>query len=311
MCPRCTWSVRLARRQASVYRKLTSLPSHQADSESCSSWRMGNVMRSVGSRHKINTRDPSSPREGSKDNVAVVIADYPPPDVREPIFKMGEKLSIISQDAYWWKVSSIQTGKESYIPSSHVAKVYHDWLFEGVTRREAEKLLLLPENRAGSFLVRESATERGTYVLSVKHNTIKHYRISRLDNNWYYISPRLTFQCLEHMINHYSDTADGMCCVLTSPCLSNQMTPPAGEPPVVMRCHFDWNEIDRMQLTSTDGHDNNMVSYGVRNSMADYLAFSGYHQEAQHVKKESRKRKSKSVYTLPKNGLANIDYDAL
>ncbi|XP_054618833.1 src like adaptor 1a isoform X4 [Dunckerocampus dactyliophorus] len=267
MCPRCTWSVRLARRQASVYRKLTSLPSHQADSESCSSWRMGNVMRSVGSRHKINTRDPSSPREGSKDNVAVVIADYPPPDVREPIFKMGEKLSIISQDAYWWKVSSIQTGKESYIPSSHVAKVYHDWLFEGVTRREAEKLLLLPENRAGSFLVRESATER--------------------------------------------DTADGMCCVLTSPCLSNQMTPPAGEPPVVMRCHFDWNEIDRMQLTSTDGHDNNMVSYGVRNSMADYLAFSGYHQEAQHVKKESRKRKSKSVYTLPKNGLANIDYDAL
>nr|XP_057902908.1 src-like-adapter isoform X1 [Doryrhamphus excisus] len=272
---------------------------------------MGNVMRSMGSRHKDHTRDPGGPQEGAEDNVAVVLADYPPPEVSEPIFKMGEKLSIISQDAYWWKVGSLQTGKESYIPNSLVAKVYHGWLFEGVTRCDAEKLLLLPGNRVGSFLVRENATERGKYVLSVKHNAIKHYRISRLDNNWYYISPHLTFQCLEHMINHYSDTADGMCCVLTSPCLSNPTTPPAGEPPVVMRCHFDWNKIDRMQLTSAGDHHNNMVSYGVRNSMADYLSFSGYHQEAQRVKGENRKRKSKSVYTLPKNGLANIDYDDL
>nr|XP_057902909.1 src-like-adapter isoform X2 [Doryrhamphus excisus] len=228
---------------------------------------MGNVMRSMGSRHKDHTRDPGGPQEGAEDNVAVVLADYPPPEVSEPIFKMGEKLSIISQDAYWWKVGSLQTGKESYIPNSLVAKVYHGWLFEGVTRCDAEKLLLLPGNRVGSFLVRENATER--------------------------------------------DTADGMCCVLTSPCLSNPTTPPAGEPPVVMRCHFDWNKIDRMQLTSAGDHHNNMVSYGVRNSMADYLSFSGYHQEAQRVKGENRKRKSKSVYTLPKNGLANIDYDDL
>lgn len=44
----------------------------------------------------------------------------------------------------------------------------------------------------------------GVYSLSVKHMIIKHYRIFRLDNSWYYISPRLTFQCLEDMINHYS-----------------------------------------------------------------------------------------------------------
>lgn len=31
-----------------------------------------------------------------------------------------------------------------------------------------------------------------------------HYRIYRLDNSWYYISPSLTFQCLEDLINHYS-----------------------------------------------------------------------------------------------------------
>lgn len=44
----------------------------------------------------------------------------------------------------------------------------------------------------------------GLYSLSVKHMIVKHYRIFRLDNSWYYISPRLTFQCLEDMINHYS-----------------------------------------------------------------------------------------------------------
>lgn len=44
----------------------------------------------------------------------------------------------------------------------------------------------------------------GVYSLSVKHRSVKHYRIYRLDNSWYYISPSLTFQCLEDMINHYS-----------------------------------------------------------------------------------------------------------
>lgn len=42
------------------------------------------------------------------------------------------------------------------------------------------------------------------YSLSVKHRTVKHYRIYRLDNSWYYVSPSLTFQCLEDLIDHYS-----------------------------------------------------------------------------------------------------------
>lgn len=44
----------------------------------------------------------------------------------------------------------------------------------------------------------------GLYSLSVRHRQVKHYRIFRLPNNWYYISPRLTFQCLEDLVNHYS-----------------------------------------------------------------------------------------------------------
>ncbi|XP_068431994.1 src like adaptor 1a isoform X2 [Clinocottus analis] len=252
---------------------------------------MGNLMQSGSSTDKVNT---DSSLKGSEDDMVVVLQDYPLPEISEPIYRMGEKLRLIAQEAYWWRVRSVQTQKENYIPNSHVAKVYHGWLFEGVERQKAEELLCLPGNRVGSFLVRESARERGLYSLSVKHRTITHYRIFRLDNSWYYISPRLTFQCLEDMINHYSGT-----------------TPPSdaslGAPPVVMRRNFDWKKIDRRQLVSTDSPSDNMVSYGVRNSIADYLSFSGNHSA--QTRAESRKKKSKSLYALPDNGLGNIDYD--
>lgn len=185
------------------------------------------------------------------------------------------------------------------------------WLFEGVERQKAEELLLLPGNRVGSFLVRESSRERGLYSLSVKHRMVKHYRIFRLDNSWYYISPSLTFQCLEDMINHYSDAADGLCCVLTSPCLSGMTQPSdpsAVAPPVVMRRNFDWKKVDRTQLVSTESCNDNMVSYGVRNSIAAYLSFSGC-PDPTHPRADSRKKKSKSVYGLPESGHANTDYD--
>uniref|UniRef100_A0A4W5N573 Protein Abitram n=1 Tax=Hucho hucho TaxID=62062 RepID=A0A4W5N573_9TELE len=66
-------------------------------------------------------------------------------------------------------------------------------------------------------MIRESTQQRGVYSMSVKHRSIQHYKIYRLQNSWYYISPRLTFQCLEEMVNHYSDIKGKDCedqCVL-------------------------------------------------------------------------------------------------
>lgn len=51
----------------------------------------------------------------------------------------------------------------------------------------------------------------------------------------------------------FSDSADGLCCVLTSPCLSGTTQPPdasLGAPPVVMRRNFDWNKVDRYRWDS-------------------------------------------------------------
>ncbi|KAM9339987.1 src like adaptor 1a isoform 1-T2 [Symphorus nematophorus] len=272
---------------------------------------MGNVMRGASARDKVDTDNCDNSPKGLEDNIVVVLQDYPSPEISEPIYRMGEKLRVVAQEAYWWRVCSVQTGKENYIPNSHVAKVYHGWLFEGVERQKAEELLCLPGNRVGSFLVRESSRERGLYSLSVKHRIVKHYRIFRLDNSWYYISPRLTFQCLEDMINHYSDFADGLCCALTSPCLTGMTVPSdatPGAPPVVMRRNFDWKKVDRTQLVNTESCSDNMVSYGVRNSIAAYLSFSG-NKQPEKLGAGSRKKKSKSVYALPDSSLTNIDYD--
>lgn len=32
---------------------------------------------------------------------------------------------MVVREAYWWRVRSVQTQKDNYIPNSHVAKVYH------------------------------------------------------------------------------------------------------------------------------------------------------------------------------------------
>lgn len=68
------------------------------------------------------------------------------------------------------------------------------------------------------------------------------------------------------------------------------------------------SSIYRTQLVSTaDSCTDNMVSYGVRNSIAAYLSFSGAQQSAQ-LKAESRKKKSKSVYVTESN-LGNTAYE--
>lgn len=178
------------------------------------------------------------------------------------------------------------------------------WLFEGVERQKAEELLELPTNQLGSFMVRESSRERGLYSLSVKqHRTVKHYRIHRLDNSWYYISPRLTFQCLEDLINHYSDDADGLCCALTSPCLSSSAPPPGDTtstaPPVLRRLNFDWKKVNSShELLNADSFGDDTLSYGVRNSIAAYLSFSEDQQGSAGSPPRSlaRTRKSKSMY---------------
>ncbi|KAL2102012.1 hypothetical protein ACEWY4_003773 [Coilia grayii] len=270
---------------------------------------MGNTATSprllAAGRQRRTTTPDSGPRD--LDQVSLMtLRDYPSADICEPIFRAGECLRLVSEEGYRWKVRSLLTKEENYIPRCHVAKVYHGWLFEGVNRAQAEQLLCLPGNRVGSFLIRESG--KGMYSLSIKHRAVKHYRINRLPNNWYYISPRLTFQCLEDLVNHYSDAADGLCCLLTGPCLAASdcdWTQLDTSLPVDAPQGFDWRCVNSSVLLQDEAgaeRRDSVVSYGVQNSVSAYLSLAGAQERKRHSWK---RRRGRSVYVLQQSHLRN------
>ncbi|XP_066538669.1 src-like-adapter [Hoplias malabaricus] len=262
---------------------------------------MGNTQTSLGSTECFTqtATETDLPSRVSERETAVVLSDYPPPEVCDPLFRKGDRLRLISDEGYWLKAYSIQTREENYIPRSNVAKVYHGWLYEGVDREKAEELLFLPGNRVGSFMIRVST--RGMYALSVRHRAIMHYRIFRMPNKWYFISPRLTFQCLEDLVSHYSDAADGLCCVLTGPCLvaSDSFQSLPSQPVRVVRPHsFNWTAGDRAELMEQNASSfstlrDSGISFGVQDSVSSYLSLAG----VQDKRKQSWKRKKwRSIY---------------
>uniref|UniRef100_A0A673V928 Src like adaptor n=1 Tax=Suricata suricatta TaxID=37032 RepID=A0A673V928_SURSU len=209
---------------------------------------MGNSMRSTPAPPERPVPSP----DGPDSDFLAVLSDYPSPDISPPIFRRGEKLRVISDEGGWWKAISLSTGRESYIPGICVARVYHGWLFEGLGRDKAEELLLLPDTKMGSFMIRESETKK--------------------------------------------EVADGLCCVLTTPCLAQSTATPAvraPDSPVTLRQKvFDWKRVPRLQEDSEGarnslGIDESLFSYGLRESIASYLSLTSDESTSFDRKKKS------------------------
>ncbi|XP_074842747.1 src-like-adapter isoform X2 [Carettochelys insculpta] len=217
---------------------------------------MGNTMKTTRASAEINM----PPETDQESNILAVLCDYPSPDISQPIFHIGEKLRVIADEGGWWRVHSLTTGRENYIPGKCVAKVYHGWLFEGLGREKAEELLQLPDTKVGSFMIRESETRK--------------------------------------------EVPDGLCCVLTTPCLTQCTDNNAvrnQEPPVVMRNkNFNWKNIRRLQISNEEPEnmqamDDSCLSYGLRESIASYISLAG---EDNSSFLSTRKKKSQSlIYT--------------
>ncbi|XP_028252832.1 tyrosine-protein kinase Blk [Parambassis ranga] len=143
-------------------------------------------------------------------------------------FSKGEKLKVLQESGEWWLAKSLTSGREGFIPSNYIARAdtleIEKWFFRELSRRETERLLLAPGNKAGSFLIRESETCKGSFSLSVRDcvseqgDVVKHYKIRCLDRGGYYISPSNTFPSLQELVKYYSRTADGLCQRLYAPC---------------------------------------------------------------------------------------------
>ncbi|XP_004459094.4 src-like-adapter 2 [Dasypus novemcinctus] len=225
------------------------------------------------------------PAEGRK-ATAVALGTFPGGERAELSLRLGEPLAVVSEHGDWWTVLSEISGREFSIPSAHVARISHGWLYEGLSREKAEELLLLPGNPGGAFLIRESQSRRGCYSLSVRlsrpssWDQIRHYRIHRLDNGWLYISPRLTFPSLQALVDHYSELADDICCLLKEPCALLRARPFPGKavplPVTVQTTPLNWKELDSSRLLSEASSTGEapLLSEGLREALSSYISLT-------------------------------------
>ena len=96
----------------------------------------------------------------------------------------------------------------------------------------------------GTFLVRKAESAPGNFSLSVRDGeSIKHYRVRKLDNGGYFITARAPFTSLHELVNHYMQDADGLVCALTLPC--------PGDKPATIGLAKDAWEIPRESLRLT------------------------------------------------------------
>ncbi|XP_043565975.1 tyrosine-protein kinase HCK-like isoform X3 [Chiloscyllium plagiosum] len=103
------------------------------------------------------------------------------------------------------------------------------WFFKGVSGKEAERVILQPENKEGTFLIRESQSKKGCYALLVKHwdpkldFRVMSYKVSNRPSG-YYINPRVKFISLSELVKYYHRNANGLCQRLASPPLKKSQS---------------------------------------------------------------------------------------
>ncbi|XP_076124455.1 src-like-adapter 2 [Alosa pseudoharengus] len=239
-----------------------------------------------------STEDPGSyggqeNTTGGQTGFSVALYNFPHDGPAANTICIGDRLTIISDVGDMWKVKVGSTGKDSYIPKTYVAKVANKWQYEGISRAKAEELLLRPQNQSGSFMIRHSQTAKGSYSLSVVQGrgsglVVRHYRIHRLLNGWFYVFTTHTFPSLSRLVDHYSDSVDGLCCLLTKPCHiqdSTSSTVPIPAPVFVRKPTFNWKRAKRSMIFPKEeeeegNSEDSPFSEGLREAMNSYLFMS-------------------------------------
>lgn len=159
-------------------------------------------------------------------------------------------------------------------------------------------------------MIRESESQPGNYSLSVRDGeSVKHYRIRKVDTGGYYIAPRAMCNSLDDLVKHYQRDCDGLCCLLTSPC-------PQGERPVTAGLSYntrdEW-EIERSSIKLSrrlgagqfgevwEGLWNGTTPVAVKTLKTGSMSPTDFLQEAQ-VMKKLRHEKLIQLYAVCTNG---------
>lgn len=162
----------------------------------------------------------------------LALYDYEPRTNEDLGFRKGEHLkttlSLMTGD--WWLARSKSTKKIGYVPSNYVTELKslgaEPWYLGRIGRADAEMRLKMPENKDGAFIIRDSDTASHPFSLSLRHdNAVKHYRIVQFQEGGYYINKKTVFSTIHDLVQHYSNSADGLCINLRDACVSRSEKP--------------------------------------------------------------------------------------
>ncbi|KAI0978795.1 hypothetical protein GJ496_000103 [Pomphorhynchus laevis] len=194
----------------------------------------------------------------------VALYDYNSNGAEDLAFKKGDHLLVIDdRHKDWWFARHIRTHESGYIPQRYVSEIDNlktkEWFFEGVTLRDAERLLDQPFNCSGTYLIRPSGSIPGNYALSIldvhsnDQTQVKHYRIQLSVDGRFFIGPKADFATINDLVDYYTAKSEGLCTKLDKPC-------PKHKPALRDLSYNDLNkiEIDRnsIKLISLIGSGN-------------------------------------------------------
>ena len=93
------------------------------------------------------------------------------------------------------------------------------WYYGRISRNDAEQILTQFGGLDGSFLVRDSLTTSGEYVLSLCHQTRRyHYLISRKPDGTVAIQDGTKFDSPVELVRYHGQKVDGLLTTLVHPC---------------------------------------------------------------------------------------------
>ncbi|XP_015683623.1 tyrosine-protein kinase Srms-like [Protobothrops mucrosquamatus] len=101
--------------------------------------------------------------------------------------------------------------------------LWKGWYISGITRNKANQLLLSPPNHHGSFLIRDSESNKGEYSLSVRNRgKVRHFRIFLNPAGSFYLEKAHVFSSLEELLAYYKANWNIIECPLSQPCVQKK-----------------------------------------------------------------------------------------
>lgn len=179
--------------------------------------------------HEGQSPRPANIPGSAQGKVVVALYTYNARDDGDLSFRKGDRLQILNNsDPDWWHAKQLNGPQTGYIPQNYVAfektVESEDWFFGKVSRKDAEKMLMLASNPRGTFLIRNSEQTTGAFSLSIrdfeptKGDHVKHYKVKTMDSGGFFVTTKKTFSALQELISYYMEGANGLCHKLTIAC---------------------------------------------------------------------------------------------